>query len=97
MLRDVTRRDGVQPMPEELGGTTYYSTSEVLEAIGVSRQTLWRWRQDPEFPQGGRLRGRLLFTEADLEQIREYAFDVEPVEHGSDPSQLALFRSAARG
>jgi len=84
-------------MPEELGGTTYYTTSEVLEAVGISRQTLWRWRQEPSFPQGGRLRGRLLFTEQDLDQIREFAFGVEPVGTDRDPHQLVLFERAAHG
>lgn len=81
----------MQQMPANIGGVKYFSTAEVLEAIDVSRQTLWRWRQEPGFPQGCRRRGRLLFTQEDVDQIKEFAFNVEPVDPSSDPRQLALF------
>ena len=78
-------------MPVRIAGVTYYSSGEVLEMVEVSRQTLWRWRQEPGFPQGCRLRGRLLFTQDDLDQIREFAFNIEPLGVNRDPGQLALF------
>jgi hypothetical protein len=84
-------------MPKVIAEVTYYRTQEVLSAIGVSRQTLWRWRREAGFPQGCRLRGKLLFTGEDLEFIREFAFHVEPLGAGNDSSQLALFNGASRG
>lgn len=97
MLRHVTQRNSLQHMPSLIHGVTYYTSQEVLAAIGVSRQTLWRWRQEPDFPQGARLRGRLLFSEQDVAVIQDLAFQLEPVRANRDPSQLPLFAGAARG
>jgi predicted DNA-binding transcriptional regulator AlpA len=38
---------------------------------GVSRSTLWRMRQDPLFPRGINIRGRLFFVESELETYEE--------------------------
>lgn len=97
MLRHVTQRNALQHMPSLIHGVPYYTSQEVLAAIGVSRQTLWRWRQEPHFPQGAKLRGRLLFSEQDLALIHELAFQLEPVHTNRDPSQLPLFAGATRG
>ena len=79
-------------MPLEVDEVTYYSAADVVRDIGVSRQTLWRWRQDGKVPLGRRYRDRsILFTAAELEQIREYANRIEPVTPGAG-KQLKLFR-----
>jgi len=44
-------------MAVELDGEVYLCVSEVAERIGVSRQTLWRWRTEGEIPTGHRYRG----------------------------------------
>lgn len=94
MLRLVTPRTVLQQhlaMPKEIKGVDYYSASEVCEAVDVSRQTLWRWRQDGLVPAGHRFRdGQLLFTIHEYEQILAHANRVEPTGLGFDPSQLPL-------
>jgi transposase-like protein len=32
-------------MPVKVEGQEYYTNSEVSDELGVSRQTLWRWRE----------------------------------------------------
>jgi len=66
-------------MKKEIAGVKYYSTSFVLSEVGVSRQTLWRWRREGLIPQGHRFRnGQLLFTHDEHQKILEYANRVVP-------------------
>jgi DNA-binding transcriptional MerR regulator len=84
-------------MPLIVGGLTYLTPSEVCQLVGVSRQTLWRWRQDALIPPGQRLRGhRLLFSPDEVEQIQTYASALEPAGQRLQ-TQLALFRSEGGG
>jgi len=67
----------------EVGGIVYLTADEVAERAGISRQTLWRWRQEGRVPAGRRYRGRrLLFTEGELGLILEFAHRIEPAEIG---------------
>ena len=69
----------------EIQGVIYYSASDIMKEVGVSRQTFWRWRQDGKIPQGHRFRdGRILFTSAEVDLIRQFANRIEP------PNQVAL-------
>ncbi len=75
----------------EIEGIEYYSTTEVLDAVGISRQTLWRWRQEGRVPDGNRFRnGQVLFSESQYQEILAYANHVEPGALTSDPTQLGL-------
>lgn len=66
-------------MPTIIDGTTFLSVSEVADLIGVSRQTLWRWKKAGHIPNGHRYRGRmLLFTRRELDDIRAYAHRLKP-------------------
>ena len=66
-------------MPLKIEGTTYYTAAEVARAVGVSRQTLWRWRHAGRVPPGRRYREQqILFTDDELEVIRQYANRLEP-------------------
>jgi predicted DNA-binding transcriptional regulator AlpA len=57
----------------------YLTTTEVLEKASVSRQTLWRWRQEQVVPTGYRYRnGRIFFSESDVEEILGYSNQIEP-------------------
>jgi len=68
-------------MPLEVDGVTYYSASQVARAVGVSRQSLWRWRLDGKVPLGRKYRDRqVVFTTRELEQVKEYAHRLEPTE-----------------
>ena len=75
----------------EIDGISYFAAIEVCKALGVSRQTLWRWRQEGRIPAGHRFRnGQVFFTEAELDAVRDYANRIEPIGSG-DPGQLKLF------
>lgn len=81
MLLAVTRfyPEKLLPLPTQIGGKDYFSALEVIRDVGVSRQTLWRWRQEAKIPAGLRFRnGQVLFTAEDLEAIRAYANRIEP-------------------
>jgi predicted DNA-binding transcriptional regulator AlpA len=78
-------------MPFEIDGTEYLVASEVVEELGITRQTLWRWRNRGKVPTGRRFRGgQVLFTPAEVRVIREYANRVEPIEN-THSGQLRLF------
>jgi excisionase family DNA binding protein len=84
-------------MPVLVEGVPFYSVSEIADALDISRQTLWRWRNDGHVPQGWKYGGRhIVFSEQEVEQIREYAHRLEPL----DPSvreQLRLFPTSVQG
>lgn len=74
-----------------LQGVTYLSAKEVASLLGVSRQTLWRWRESERVPAGRKFRdGQVLFTAGEVQAIRDYANQVEPI-GGTSPEQLKLF------
>jgi transcriptional regulator with XRE-family HTH domain len=83
-------------MPLTIEGVEYFSAAEVAESLGVSRVTLWRWRNGKKIPQGHRLRGhQVIFTLGELDAIREFALRVEPIV--DEPiDQLTLFRAPRR-
>ena len=72
-------------------GIHYVTIAEIAAELGVSRQTLWRWRQKGHIPMGHRYRGRQVILSADeCGLVREYAQRLEPVET-SDDGQMELF------
>ena len=83
-------------MPLEIAGLEYLTAAEVCRLVSVSRQTLWRWRQDSRIPPGRRFRGqRLVFSPDEVEQIRRYASLLEPADQPLK-AQLNLFNGDAR-
>jgi hypothetical protein len=79
----------------EIGGVTYFSATELIVELGVSRQTLWRWRHHGKIPTGHRYRDKtILFTADEVELIRQYANRIEPTEKAQKQPrfrQLGLF------
>ena len=76
-----------------INGVEYYSATQLLREIGVSRQTFWRWRQRGRIPAGHRFRdGRLLFTGPEAETIRSFATSMEIAERPAF-SQGRLFNN----
>lgn len=66
-------------MAIEIDGTTYIPAAEVVRDVGLSRQTLWRWRHARKVPAGRRFRdGQVVFTPEEFDQIREFAARLEP-------------------
>jgi excisionase family DNA binding protein len=71
-------------MPVQIQGEQYFTNSEVSEELGVSRQTLWRWREKGRIPVGLRYRTRqVLFRRSEVDTIKLFANRLEPIELGS--------------
>ena len=67
-------------MPIQIDGVKYFSATDVLNGVSVSRQTLWRWRQEGKIPAGHRYRDRqVLFTAEEVESIRQFENRIEPI------------------
>jgi predicted site-specific integrase-resolvase len=61
-------------MPIEINGQVYYKTSEACKKTGISRATLFRWLQAGILEKYHKdRRGWRLFTDSDLEKIRNEA------------------------
>ena len=84
-------------MTIHVDGRLFYLTKDVVENLGISRQTLWRWRNEGKIPPGNRYRGnKIIFSEEEVNQIREYTEYIEPIEQINTP-QLKLFDKAMGG
>lgn len=67
-------------MSVEINGKKYFQATEVAETVGVTRQTLWRWRRDGSIPVGSKYRGRqIVYTPTEVEIIRQFAERLEPI------------------
>ena len=78
-------------MPLQLDQQTYFTASEVTRELGISRQTLWRWRQEGLAPPGHRFRDRqVVFTAEEFRTLKDYANRLEPAAP-MDTGQLGLF------
>lgn len=85
------------PMPQEIEGISYLHTTELAEEIGVSRQTIWRWRREGKIPAGNHFRSRqVLFSPSEVEAAREFAFGVQPILEEEDEEQFSLFGGGER-
>jgi len=83
-------------MPVQVGDLTYFTNNEVSEELGITRQTLWRWREKGKIPAGVRYRTRqVLFTADEFGLIRDHANKLEPIEFGGNV-QLGLFGRTRR-
>jgi predicted DNA-binding transcriptional regulator AlpA len=62
-------------------GVRYLTAGDLIRELGISRQTLWRWRQQGRIPQGARYRERaLVFTDSEVAQIRTFAERLIPAD-----------------
>jgi predicted DNA-binding transcriptional regulator AlpA len=67
-------------MSVEIHGIRYLTATGLLATIDVTRQTLWRWRQEGKIPSGHRYRGReVVFSPEEVKAIQEYANRLEPI------------------
>jgi len=61
-------------MPIQVNGVTYFTASEVAQKAGITRQTLWRWRQSGDVPSGRQHHDRRqLFTEQEVGLVCEHS------------------------
>ena len=81
----------------EINGTSYIAAGVIAGELGVSRQTMWRWGQEGKIPHGHRFRdGRVLFTQEEASQVREFANRIEPIDP-TNPTQPDMFRRSNGG
>jgi hypothetical protein len=73
-----------------IGSADYVDAVNLIEHLGITRQTLWNWRRAGKIPVGFRYRNRVVFTEAEVQQIDSFAHHVEPVELSAPKNQLKL-------
>jgi cysteine desulfurase len=82
-------------MPTEIDGSIFYSCTDVATACHVSRQTIWRWRQEGSVPVGRARRGRhVVFSATELEYIRAHAQQLEGP-RDAFPSEVYLDNAAS--
>ncbi len=85
-------------MPLIIDGIELVTASELLLELNISRQTLWRWRQQGSISLGRLYRkNKLVFTVEEALAIKAFANRLEPVTL-DNPAQLRLFtRGISRG
>jgi len=82
-------------MPTEIEGSIFYSCTDVATACNVSRQTIWRWRQEGLIPMGRSRKGRsVAFSATELEYIRAHARQLEEP-RAAFPSEVYLDNAAS--
>lgn len=81
-LCNTMKPDETPAIPAVLvAGRPFFSAADVARNLGISRQTLWRWRSAGLVPQGHRHRtGAILFDQAELDAICAYATQLTPLE-----------------
>jgi hypothetical protein len=78
-------------MPVKIHGLEYYTVSDLLERLDVSRQTFWRWRQEGKIPAGQRFRNRdVVLTPQQMRDIESFANLLDPIDEPVG-DQLSLF------
>lgn len=83
-------------IPLSIDGTSFYALAAIASEVGVSRQTIWRWRQEGKIPVGHIYRDRrVVFSESEARAVLEYANRIEPAA-GVVRDQLSLFSTEAR-
>jgi hypothetical protein len=100
MKRRATGRNSkdVGPSPDiDVEGEKYVLQSSIEHDLGVSRQTIWRWRTSGKVPAGNVYREKqVVFTISEAREIYDYANRVKPI-IGRTPRQLNLFREKGGG
>lgn len=84
-------------MPLMIDGREFITATELLRELNISRQTLWRWRQQGSISLGRLYRkNKLVFTVEEASAIRDFANRLEPT-FLDNPSQLQLFARRTSG
>jgi predicted DNA-binding transcriptional regulator AlpA len=79
MMRNTLLRTA-KSMPLTIEGVEFFTTTEVTKMVGVSRQTLWRWRAEGDVPLGRRYRRKsVVFTRTEVDEIVAFANRIEPI------------------
>ena len=79
MMRNTPLRTATS-MPLTIEGVEFFTTTEVKQMLGVSRQTLWRWRAEGAVPLGRRYRRKsVVFTRTEVDEIVAFSNRIEPI------------------
>jgi hypothetical protein len=85
-------------MPINIKGQEFFTAAELIQELGVTRQTLWRWRTSGDVPAGRRYRNReVIFTTTEAEMIKDFADRIEPIPPPGQSHQLGLFNGSGAG
>jgi hypothetical protein len=73
-----------------VGSLVIVEASKLINALGITRQTLWNWRRAGKIPVGSRYRNRVVFTIEEARTIQSFAHYLEPVALSAPSNQLKL-------
>ena len=75
-----------------INGVQYFSAAYAAGQAGVSRTTLWRWRQSGKVPEGRRRQRdrQILYTEDEVQAVVDFAQKLEPGDEIAS-NQISLF------
>lgn len=83
-------------MHGQISGISYLRTTKLLDTVDVTRQTIWRWRQDGKIPTGHLFRGRqVVFSPDEVAAIEAYGDRIDPID-SAEAAQLSLFNGNGR-
>ena len=79
----------------------YVLSDEAARRLGITRRTLWNWRQLDKGPKGKRWRGRLVYAIADINAYRKAELDALEADDAdrareSRPPEPRITRKPAR-
>jgi predicted DNA-binding transcriptional regulator AlpA len=79
MMRNTPLRAATSK-PLTIEGVEFFTTTEATQMVGVSRQTLWRWRAEGDVPLGRRYRRKsVVFTRTEVNEIVAFSNRIEPI------------------
>ncbi len=74
----------------KIGSADYVDAVNLVEHLGITRQTLWNWRRSAKIPLGFRYRNRVVFTTEEVREIESFAHQLAPAELSTPTNQLKL-------
>ena len=71
----------------QIHGNAYFTVNGIADKLGISRQTIWRWRQAGKIPAGHKYRDKwVVFTEEEYDEILRFSNRLEPIQPVKEPS-----------
>lgn len=73
-----------------IGSADYVDAVNLIEHLGITRQTLWNWRRTGKVPVGFHYRNRVVFSKVEVREIEAHA-------HQLAPAELSMASTRAKG